>query len=186
MKKLLSITLIIILLASFVGTANPEEKVPVIIGFKGKPDASLVKGYGGEIKYQYTIIDAIAARLPPKAVEALKKNKNIDYIEEDAEAHIATETIPWGVDKIDAEKVWTTVNNYPTDPSTGNGVKVAVIDTGIDYKHEDLAANYYGGYDFYNRDTDPMDDHGHGTHVAGILAAKRNGSCMSITENLLL
>jgi subtilase family serine protease len=50
-------------------------------------------------------------------------------------------------------------------------VTVAVIDTGIDYTHPDLAGNYAGGYDFASMDSDPMDDHGHGTHVAGTIAA---------------
>jgi subtilisin family serine protease len=51
---------------------------------------------------------------------------------------------------------------------------VAIIDTGIDYNHSDLYANYAGGYDFVNSDDDPMDDNGHGTHVAGIIAAEDN------------
>ncbi|MGP7817043.1 S8 family serine peptidase [Niallia sp. 01092] len=61
---------------------------------------------------------------------------------------------------------------------TGKGVKVGVIDTGIDYKHPDLKANYKGGWDFVDRDKNPMETVGkgtrntlHGTHVAGIIAA---------------
>jgi thermitase len=67
---------------------------------------------------------------------------------------------------IDAPEAWAI--------STGAGgeiVKVAVIDTGIDYNHPDLVANYAGGDDFTSGDGDPMDDHGHGTHVAGSIAA---------------
>src|SRR5699024_9745834 len=60
---------------------------------------------------------------------------------------------------------------------TGEGMNVAVIDTGVDYTHPDLGEGYgseykvVGGYDFVNNDDDPMDDYGHGTHVAGIIAA---------------
>ena len=61
---------------------------------------------------------------------------------------------------------------------TGKGVKVAVIDTGIDYNHRDLQKNYQGGFDFVDQDKDPMEtvakDNSrtiHGTHVAGIIAA---------------
>ncbi|ERN51924.1 S8 family serine peptidase [Alkalihalophilus marmarensis] len=61
---------------------------------------------------------------------------------------------------------------------TGKGVKVAVIDTGIDYRHPDLQANYKGGYDVVDYDHDPMETQStqgvptlHGTHVAGIIAA---------------
>ncbi|MFC2948912.1 S8 family serine peptidase [Virgibacillus sediminis] len=61
---------------------------------------------------------------------------------------------------------------------TGKGIKVGVVDTGIDYNHPDLAANYRGGYDLVDLDDDPMETVAgegiptvHGTHVAGIIAA---------------
>ena len=68
------------------------------------------------------------------------------------------------------------------DPSgskvTGKGVTVAVIDTGVDYTHPDLGGGFgaghkvVGGWDFVDNDADPMDDNGHGTHVAGIVAGR--------------
>lgn len=61
---------------------------------------------------------------------------------------------------------------------TGKGIKIAVIDTGIDYNHPDLKRNYKGGFDVIDKDSDPMEttkEQGlstiHGTHVAGIIAA---------------
>ena len=62
------------------------------------------------------------------------------------------------------------VGSQPTG-SGGEGIVVAVIDSGIDYTHPALAASYKGGYDFVNDDSDPMDDSGHGTVVAGVIAA---------------
>ncbi|MBK8051569.1 MAG: S8 family serine peptidase [Anaerolineales bacterium] len=62
-------------------------------------------------------------------------------------------------------------------PVTGEGIDVAIIDTGIDYTHPDLGGCFgigcrvAGGWDFENGDGDPKDDHNHGTHVAGIVAA---------------
>ncbi|WP_440897935.1 S8 family serine peptidase [Amphibacillus sp. Q70] len=63
-------------------------------------------------------------------------------------------------------------------PYTGKGIKIGVIDTGIDYNHPDLQMNYQGGYDLVDFDDDPMEttpEQGmptiHGTHVAGIIAA---------------
>jgi thermitase len=54
-------------------------------------------------------------------------------------------------------------------------ITIAIVDTGIDYTHEDLAGkNVVKGYDFVNEDFDPKDDHGHGTHVAGISGAIAN------------
>lgn len=61
---------------------------------------------------------------------------------------------------------------------TGKGVTVAVIDTGVDYTHPDLGGGFgeghkvVGGWDFVDNDANPMDDNGHGTHVAGIVAGK--------------
>ncbi len=70
---------------------------------------------------------------------------------------------------ISAEDAW--------DRTTGSMTPiVAIIDSGIDYRHPDLAANMWEGigYDFANDDDDPMDDHGHGTHVAGTVGAVGN------------
>jgi subtilisin family serine protease len=60
---------------------------------------------------------------------------------------------------------------------TGEGVTIAIIDTGVDYTHLDLGGCFgdgckvVDGYDFVNYDSDPMDDHGHGTHCAGIASS---------------
>ncbi|HEX7150863.1 MAG TPA: S8 family serine peptidase [Thermoanaerobaculia bacterium] len=60
---------------------------------------------------------------------------------------------------------------WQTHGSRGSGQTVAIIDTGIDYEHPALQGRVIGGFDFVNSDDDPMDDNGHGTHVAGIVAA---------------
>ena len=120
----------------------------------------------------YQIEPAVAASLPQKAIDALEKNPKIAFIVQDLEIFtMADETLDWGVDRIDAD----IVHEYNI---WGTGVKVAIMDTGIDYNHPDLAANYKGGYDFAGRfvwqgrnDDDPMDKQGHGTHCAGIVAA---------------
>src|SRR4030067_2101383 len=142
----------------------------VIVGFKGRPDASLIRTHGWKINQEYQSISAIACSLPKHAIEALKNNPSIAYVEEDiqVDAIDAELTASWGVERIGAATVQATGN-------TGDGIKVAVIDTGINREHEDLKANYIGGYDFVNIDSDPMDDNGHGTHCAGVIAAEDNG-----------
>jgi thermitase len=76
----------------------------------------------------------------------------------------------WGPQKIEADWAW--------NMTMGNrSILVAVVDTGIDYNHPDIAANYNAsGYDWVNNDSDPMDDNGHGTVCAGIIAAVINNS----------
>lgn len=79
-------------------------------------------------------------------------------------------SLQWGPQKIGAEWAW--------NITTGSmDVLVAVVDTGIDWDHPDLVANYVPlGYDWVNDDSNPMDDNGHGTHCAGIIAAAINNN----------
>lgn len=91
-----------------------------------------------------------------------------------AESSVAEETavrrseFPWGITRVNAKGAW----NF----TEGAGVKVAVVDTGINYNHADLKDNYVGGYNAINPSATPMDDQGHGTHVAGTIAAVRNNT----------
>lgn len=73
----------------------------------------------------------------------------------------------WDLNKIQIENAW----NITTG---SNQVIAAVIDTGVDYNHEDLPTNIIRGPDYANNDNDPMDDAGHGTHVAGTIGAITN------------
>lgn len=76
--------------------------------------------------------------------------------------------IQWNLDMIRAEEAWTT--------STGAGVVVAVVDSGVATYGEDAPINLVAGYDFVDNDSDPTDENGHGTHVAGTVAqATDNG-----------
>jgi subtilisin family serine protease len=58
--------------------------------------------------------------------------------------------------------------------NTTASANVCELDTGVDYLHPELTLSVIKGYDYYNGDADPMDDNGHGTHVAGIIVAKGN------------
>ncbi|MGQ9588531.1 MAG: S8 family peptidase, partial [Thermoplasmata archaeon] len=88
--------------------------------------------------------------------------------------------------QIGADQVWS-MHDLSGNSVRGTGIVVAVIDTGVDYRHPDLGGGIgpgykvIGGYDFYNGDSDPMDDHGHGTHVAGIIAA--NGGITGVAPD---
>jgi subtilisin len=176
MKKSLLILiafLAIILLSGTASSVKPQRDV--IIVYHKTPATSekaLIHINEGVAKHSYHLIPAISARLPEQAIENMRKDPRIAYIEEDTIVAIAKDEYAnsWGVSHIGSEIVHNNGIN-------GTGVKVAVIDTGINYTHEDLDDNYISGYDFVYDDTDPMDDsyNSHGTHVAGIIAAENNG-----------
>ena len=150
-------------------SAQAADRVDVLTGFDRQPGRSqqaLVRGAGGSIKHTYRLVTAIAATLPQAAIDGLRRNPNVIAVEPDGEVRAIAQSLPWGIDRIDADVVHTGGNK-------GLGVKVAVIDSGIDATHLDLSV--LGGYDFVNDDTDPADDNGHGTHVAGTVAAKDSG-----------
>lgn len=113
--------------------------------------------------------------LPNRASErALRVNENVAHIEEDvlvfASSHTSSQpaqTLPWGVDRVDAELVWPTGN-------TADPIRVGVIDTGISLSHPDLQGNIKGGVNTINPRKSANDDNGHGSNVAGIIGAVNN------------
>ncbi|PIR82419.1 peptidase S8 [Candidatus Kaiserbacteria bacterium CG10_big_fil_rev_8_21_14_0_10_59_10] len=156
--------------------AAPIERTDVLIGFKNIPgfaEHTLVRAHGGAVTKSFHLVPAVAASLPSAAIRALERNPLVSVVEIDGEftaiGHSVELDNTWGVAHVGAGSVH-------HDSVVGTGIKVAIIDTGIDYTHSDLGANYAGGHDFVNGDNDPMDDNGHGTHVAGTAAALLNGA----------
>lgn len=75
--------------------------------------------------------------------------------------------IDWGVSLVQAPQVWT--------ETRGEGIKILILDTGIDYRHPDISPNFKAGKNFTTpQTTDFLDRHGHGTHCAGIIAGVDN------------
>jgi subtilisin len=153
--------------------AQPE-RVEVLIGFPDRPgqsDEALVHAAGGRVRYRYHLVNAIAASVPLAALEGLSRNPRVSVIEPDGQVQAFDLELDnaWGVARIGAGLVHQSGNR-------GDGVRVAIVDSGIDCTHPDLGANCAGGIDLVNDDNDPMDDNGHGTHVAGTVAAQDDES----------
>lgn len=168
MKKLI-LTILTILLAStyYLPQANAqgaEEKVKVLIGFKENNVDDVVKQAGGNVKKKYRNLNVVVANIPAKRLDTVKKNNNVNFIEEDIKVHTSGQVQDWGIEKVNAPNVW-------ANGVTGSGVKIGVIDSGIS-PHEDLAV--IGGISVVDYTTSFYDDYGHGTHVAGIIGAKNN------------
>ncbi|MCD6226448.1 MAG: S8 family serine peptidase [Candidatus Aenigmarchaeota archaeon] len=175
MKKIFLLSLIVFLLSFsplvLAGELKPDlsdiiseipadEKVSVIILFYEKPtpaDISILKSDGASIKYQYTIIDAVAAQVPAQAADKIAKRAFVKLVEPDYKVKLVLDK---SIPQIQADKVWEA-------DITGKNVDVAVLDTGIHDEHPSLTIEKE--VDYTGEGTDDL--HGHGTHVAGIIAS---------------
>ncbi len=160
-------------LISQAGSEKPQRKIVVFkSGVLNEPAREeLIRKFGGVKIKDLTLIDGKAVLLPPKAEAELARHPGVLRIDDDAEVFALgksqpSQVLPWGIDRIDAELAWPI--------TTADPIKVAIIDTGIDLKHPDLKDNIKGGYNAIYPWKSPKDDNGHGTHVAGIVAALNN------------
>jgi len=166
-----------------------DDSAELVIGLSDmRPDSyselvDLVMSYGGEAVNTVSMddkISAVVADIPHEFISTFASEIEIAGLSRYIEPNIRFEIdfIPndpdwpkqWGPQKIEADWAWNTTMG-------DSSVLVAVVDTGIDWNHPDLADNYVPlGYDWANNDSDPMDDHGHGTHCAGVIAAVINNN----------
>ena len=238
-------------LAAAIAAAGPGERIPVLIGLRGRHDAAALKrsvaGLAGAQRGRQVVrtlraaaagtqarvlaelaaagrsglashvrslwsANAVAARVASATLDRLAGLEEVEAIvldpprpmlEADATVPIRRTTSPattataipaWSVDWIDAPTVW--AQGY-----RGASVLVAIIDTGVDYAHADLAGPIWvnadeipgnsidddgngvvddlHGWDAANDDGDPLDDSGHGTHVAGSVAGDGTGGTIT-------
>jgi subtilisin family serine protease len=131
----------------------------------------------------FWIFNGIGCVTNREMISVLSKRSDIGCIESDELRNMLPENekpvvvtepkrgLAWHVTQVHANDVW----NLGYD---GTGIVVAIIDTGVNYNHADIADHMwnggsqypYHGYDYVNNDNNPMDDHGHGSHCAGITA----------------
>ncbi len=156
--------------SAFASDQVSSEKVFVRFGaLPGAAEKNLIESLGGSVEHMYRHVPAVAASLPTTSIATLQAR---GYVIEPIGEVVALDTEldnSWGVKRIGAGY------NHAIN-QRGTGVKVCVIDTGVNYLHSDLAPLYRGGIDYVNDDSDPFDDHGHGSHCAGILTAIDDGA----------
>ena len=128
----------------------------------------------------------VVKNIPENIVEIIEKLPGVKSVSSDKKIKVCLDE---SVSLINADQVWGLTDDFDRN-ITGEGVTIAIIDTGVDYTHPDLKDNYLGGYDFVTcdkfgdeecimprpEDDDPMDDslQGHGTHCAGIALGTGN------------
>ncbi|MBO8175072.1 MAG: S8 family peptidase [Thermococcus sp.] len=190
-KGVISVMIIVLVTFSYVGVtiAEPVENVRVIVTIdKSSFNERAIEEVGGQVKIRYKIISAVVIEIPKRALKKLRTAKGVKKVEYDSEVYLLgkpsgvgkpqpsqpPQTIPWGIDRINAPDIW----SITTGESNGV-IEVAILDTGIDYNHPDLADNIAWAISVVRGriSTNPAlykDRDGHGTHVAGIVAALNN------------
>lgn len=167
------------------------SKVRVLIQFQPGSRGSVekaLKSVGAEFHFAFADLNAFAVSVPASAVDGLSKNPNVILVEEDAPrfpigilpsspsvvAASAGQSVPYGVDMVQARDVWDANRDSVVDPGayTGANRKICIIDSGIYTGHEDLqginVSGYAGNLAWY------QDGLGHGTHVSGTILAVNN------------
>jgi len=145
-----------------------------------KQDSLLKSSRALKIKH-LKLINSSLVYLTPETEKALKDKEEVLRLDQDIQikSHAKkdkkkkpqpSETLTWGIERIFADLAWS--------KSKGNGIKVAILDTGIDLDHPDLQSNIKGNSNFIKPKKGGDDDNGHGTHVAGITAAVDNDICV--------
>lgn len=162
---------------------NSERRVQALVVFEEKPskaDIDWLESQGAVIQHEYKIIPGVALNIPQQVIDRIRGRAGVRFVELDSIVHATAkpenpgkpkpeqppQEVPWGIDRIDADLAWS-YNN-------GTGVKVAVLDTGIDKDHPDLDDNFVAGVSFSAGPPGGKDQNGHGTHVAGTVAAENN------------
>jgi len=147
-------------LSDIIAKTPAAENISTIIIFEERPtpaDISAIKSDGASIKYQYDIIDAVVAQVSAQAADKIAKRAFVKLVEPDYEVKLVLDK---SIPQIQADKVW-------KSGITGKNIDVAILDTGIHDEHS--ALTILKEIDYTEEGTDDL--HGHGTHVAGIVAS---------------
>ena len=158
------------------GKAIPNHYIVVV---KEGADARAVAAIAGvQPKFEYTaVLNGFAAELNAGQLNAVQRNPNVEYVEEDQEATVdATQRMdstgqPWGLDRIDQRGL--PLSGTYTYTSTGSGVRAYIIDTGLQANHPDFGGRASNVYDAFGGNG--SDCNGHGTHVGGTVGGSTYG-----------
>ncbi len=161
--------------------SKSRKEIPVIISMKGNDNrklSNMVFGTSSGIRKELPIVNGLACNLSTDAINRLRRHPDVDYISFDSKVFALLDVVN------------TTINSdIPHHENyTGKGITVAVVDTGV-YRHPDLVRpqnRIVGFKDFVNNKTSTYDDNGHGTHIAGIIAANgvsSNGRYLGIAPD---
>ena len=141
-----------------------------------------VEANGGRVNRVFTkAINGYSMKLPTQALEAVRKNPNVNYIEavqvfkvsDDLYAGIVQTSAVWGLDRIDQRDL--PLNGEYSYENSGSGVNIYVVDSGILYSHAEFNGRAFFGFDSFSDGKNGLDCFGHGTHVSGIIGGQTYG-----------
>ena len=138
-------------------------------------DATDIQSLGGKARFFFPRSRTLSLEIPESLLPLLSRFPRFSAIRRVPLMQSVEDTLPWGVDRINAEQVWGGAENavnVASGRNDGSGVTVAVLDSGIGPNSDVTVA---GGTSFVSGVSSYNDDNGHGTHVAGIIAARDNG-----------
>jgi len=196
--RVISVLMAIAVIFSFIAIskaqANPSDSVRVWveyqIGHKGTVRAAL-QGAGAEFHYEFDDLDSFVVTLSGKSLKGISRNPYVVDVEEDAPRYLdkskpmiindipdpnhADQTIPYGVDAVQARQIWDSDGDGEIDAGapSGEGITVCIIDTGFYADHEDFSDINVDGMSQVDNEW-YTDGYGHGSHVAGTISAVNN------------
>jgi len=172
-------------------SAALAQETRVIVVFHDSTDEAVITGRGGSVEAKSERSRMVAAKVAPNKVAEIAAEEGVASVVEDQEARIPAgaagkpggnsspgsgpsqpaEVTPWGISRVDAPDAWGT--------TTGTGIRIAIVDTGIKADHEDFknaggTSRVILGPTYITGTKTSKDDNGHGTHCAGIAGASDN------------
>jgi subtilisin family serine protease len=156
-----------------IGDEIPNQYIVVLKNRLPSPpaiEALEARNVGADVRYVYdSVLRGFSIRVPNESVlQAIQRDPNVAYIEQDMQVQAFPQILPRGVNRIDGELSSTISGNGAGSVNSD----IAILDTGIQLSHPDL--NVYRQRTFVSGTSSANDDNGHGTHVAGIAAARDN------------
>jgi serine protease AprX len=155
--------------------AASGDEFKVIVTYAGPGSAASAKREVGsfEVSHEYRIIHGFAGTMTAAQVRGLARNPNVRRIEQDVRVALQLDASrrDFGIDRARVD--------YPG--VTGSGTAICILDTGLDATHEQFDSKPIVFRDFVGSSATPYDDHGHGTHVAGIAAGDGTGGANAPT-----
>lgn len=175
-------TRVLVMAAALVVNANSAWAAEYLVKYRSPWALQTMDFNGLQVMDNHSAGQLMKVNIPKSEKVAtlvrLLTNPNIEYVVPNGRLHTFSAPIDaqalrdqYAIKKVKAEEAWQKAGNKGS-----KNIIVAVIDTGVDYRHKNLAPNMIPGYDFAENDNDPMDktssaNPGHGTHCAGIVGA---------------